>query len=56
MHKKSHNVLNYAMHTWKTSSKQKRNPNDFNISYFRNLKSFFTNGFTFMQLITWTLV
>ena len=31
------------------------NPNHFNISYFNNLFSFSLFGFTFMQLITWTL-
>jgi hypothetical protein len=31
------------------------NPNYFNISYFKNPKSFSLFGLTFIQLITWTL-
>jgi hypothetical protein len=33
-----------------------RNPNHFNISYLRNPKPFVIFGFTFMQLITLTLI
>ena len=59
MHKKSHNVLNYTMHTkmsmlkeWRQTKASIINPNHFKISYLKNPIFFSFFGFTFMYLIT----